>query len=336
MCRISIVTSVYNTPREYLQKYLESVLKQTFEDFEVIIVDDASTNEDTVSFLKNIQNKKVKILFQDKNRGISVSRNMALREAKGEFVCVLDSDDYYQTDFLETMIEPAKRDKDIDMIICDGYTCVDMEGNIQGMIPEKSYKDIFAYCQKPTGCRLMRRSVLLDNEIQFPEGKIYEDNVFGILVTLCAAKIVTVDSYGYINRQHSKSYSHGSLYKELSLDRIPYQYILEKICKTLCQIKCDKWKKTAALGETLNILGTCILIFARETDKEEKRKIIRGNSKFIKQNIKNYIFYIFLWSKRGHSDRKNKILQTGYCLSVFAHCDKLYVNIFHKLFEMIK
>ena len=89
--KISVIMSVYNgTP--FLEEAVESILKQTYKNFEFIIVDDASTDE-TWKYLKFLNDQRIKLLKNTKNLGLAASLNIALRQAQGDFVARMDADD---------------------------------------------------------------------------------------------------------------------------------------------------------------------------------------------------------------------------------------------------
>lgn len=100
--RVSIIIPCYNLGR-YIEEALDSILNQTFQDFEVIIVDDGSTDEETRRILQGIHEKKTRIYFKE-NGGVSSARNFGIKESKGEYICCLDSDDRYHPDFLEKCV----------------------------------------------------------------------------------------------------------------------------------------------------------------------------------------------------------------------------------------
>lgn len=339
MPRISVITSVYNTKTEYLQDYIDSIIEQTYKNYEVIIVDDGSTSSETIEFLKEIQTKykgKVSVYFQEKNQGISASRNYALDMAKGEYVCIIDSDDYYAADFLEKMAQPVEMGADIDMVVCSGYTCVDEKKELLKVNSYKGKKiDDFFYFQMPTGTRLIKRKILIDNHINFPLNAIYEDNTFCIAATLYSGKIVHVDSYGYINRQHRASYSHGNLYKTITLDQIPYSYIEQHVYtgETLNIVTPEK--RIAAQGAVMIIAATCSCFFCRRSTKKQIRDIVRYSSKFIKKNIKNSNTCMYLWCKNAVHSLSERVLNVSYGLAMSLHCDRIYIYIIHRILNFI-
>lgn len=113
---ISIITPVYNTEK-YLSECLDSIFSQTIKDFELICVDDGST-DNSLNILNNYQNKhkNLKIISQ-KNGGPGVARNTGIDNALGKYICFWDSDDIFEPDALEKMYNQAEETK-ADISIC--------------------------------------------------------------------------------------------------------------------------------------------------------------------------------------------------------------------------
>lgn len=114
---ISVIVPVYKTEK-YLKRCIESILNQTFTDFEIILVNDCSPDdsEDIVfQFLKN--DKRITYIKNDHNLGCEKSRIKALNQCNGEFVTFVDSDDYVATDFLSSLMNPIMNDMDLDSVI---------------------------------------------------------------------------------------------------------------------------------------------------------------------------------------------------------------------------
>ena len=110
--KVSVVITCYNYA-EYVGEAIESVLAQTYKNIDLIIIDDGST-DNSLEVIKNYEhNKNVKIVSRD-NKGIVYTRNEALGMAKGEFMCFLDADDYFNHDYIENMVTVAqKHDADV-------------------------------------------------------------------------------------------------------------------------------------------------------------------------------------------------------------------------------
>ena len=89
---ISVVMSTYNTETEMLQQAVESILSQTFREFEFLIIDDGSTN-DSVDYLNSLQDERIRMIRNPVNIGITKSLNIGLKEAKGKYIARMDADD---------------------------------------------------------------------------------------------------------------------------------------------------------------------------------------------------------------------------------------------------
>lgn len=118
---ISFIIPTYNVSNKFLSECLDSVLNQSYTNFEVCIADDNSTLDETIQTLKEYQkkDKRIKITFRKENGMISKASNTALKMAKGEFVVLVDNDDVIERDSLYYIVEVLNHNKDIDMIYSD-------------------------------------------------------------------------------------------------------------------------------------------------------------------------------------------------------------------------
>lgn len=141
---VSIVTACYNSEK-YISKTIKSVLNQTYQNWELLLVDDCSS-DNTMSILKEFQKAdgRIRVLGLKKNSGAAISRNKAIEEAKGRFIAFLDSDDKWL---------PLKLEKQIDFMLKNGYhfthtayECVDDKGLLMNKTitpqQELTYKDL--------------------------------------------------------------------------------------------------------------------------------------------------------------------------------------------------
>jgi glycosyltransferase involved in cell wall biosynthesis len=118
---ISIVMPVYNTPHAYLIECIESILMQSYENWELCIADDASTDKEVIKIIKEYQknNKKVKLIERSKNGHISEASNSALSLAKGDFVALVDHDDVLWPNALYEIVCELRRDPKVDFVYSD-------------------------------------------------------------------------------------------------------------------------------------------------------------------------------------------------------------------------
>lgn len=127
---ISVIIPTYNVSSELLKECIESVLNQSYDNFEICIADDNSTLSETIDTLKEYEkNDKIKVVYRKKNGMISKSSNSALKIAKGEFVVLLDNDDLIEKDALYYIVEALNKDKKIDMVYTDEDK-MDFKGNL--------------------------------------------------------------------------------------------------------------------------------------------------------------------------------------------------------------
>lgn len=125
---ISVIIPAYNT-EEYIEKAIESALNQSISNIEVIVVDDGST-DNTVPVTKQlqVQDKRLKLLINDQNLGVSKTRNRALAEAQGNWIAVLDSDDWYARERLDRLLQVA-RTENADIVADDLHLIRDGESS---------------------------------------------------------------------------------------------------------------------------------------------------------------------------------------------------------------
>lgn len=204
---VSVIVPVYNTA-SYLNQCIDSILGQTYGNFELICVDDAST--DASGYILDAIAKKddrVKVVHRKLPSGSgAVPRNTGLNAAVGKYVIFLDSDDYFDCTMIEKMVHRAEK-LDADLVMCDSYNVYEDTGEIRedhtelhmNMIPETevfSYKDIperiFQVSNAAVWHRLFLRDMLLGNELRFQEGVPILDDIYFANVSLIRAKRITI------------------------------------------------------------------------------------------------------------------------------------------------
>lgn len=205
---VSIITPSYNTAK-YIGKTIESVQAQTYENWEMIIVDDCSSDNTDEVVASYMSDKRIKYIKNEKNSGAAVSRNRALREAGGRWMAFLDSDDLWSPEKLEKQI--SFMEKNEYYFSYTNYEEIDEQGNLLGVKvtgPKKVSKHgMYNYCY--LGCL----TVMYDTEyvglIQIKD--IKKNNDYAIWLEVCQkADCWLLDEYLGQYRKRSGSISrHG-------------------------------------------------------------------------------------------------------------------------------
>lgn len=183
MAKVSVIVPVFNT-EQYLERCLDSLVNQTLEDIEIVIIDDGSTDK-SLQILERYKEKyRNKILLISKeNGGQGAARNMGITKCTGEYIGFLDSDDYADLSMYENMWNMANKDN-LDLVECR-YKYIREENGEElktyGYVrPYKSQDDMFIDPLVSPWNKLIKADILKQFDYVFPEGLIYEDTSFFI------------------------------------------------------------------------------------------------------------------------------------------------------------
>ncbi len=130
MPKVSVIVPAYNS-MSYLPETLESVLKQTFTDFELIIVDDGSTDQ-TPQWVSKLTDSRIRLVRQE-NKGVTVARNTGIAHAEGEYIALLDHDDLWQTSKLDIQVRCLDESPEVGLVHT-WMVLVDEQGRSTGRI----------------------------------------------------------------------------------------------------------------------------------------------------------------------------------------------------------
>ena len=218
MTKISVILPVYNS-EDFIEKSVSSVLNQTFEDFELIIVNDGST-DDTLNILTEFQDSRIKIINQT-NSGPGAARNNGLKIAEGDYIMFLDSDDWFSPEALKTAYsEAVKFSTDLtffQMINYDGERYYENDWFNLSMFDESFENRVFAPDETPSSIfdlsvgvcqKIYNHDFLKRINAEFPEGIFFEDMPFFFYVYLKAQRISIVKKNLYFRRKHDESITH--------------------------------------------------------------------------------------------------------------------------------
>lgn len=210
--RISIIVPVYNCER-YLEECIDSLLNQKYNNYEIILIDDGSTDNSKKiceKYAKKNQNIK---FYSKKNGGVSNTRNYGIDKSTGDFICFVDSDDIVTSNFLIDFIENIK---DSDTVMCSmkkfnnndiPNRCV-RNNETKKNVGEELFDFIFNNYSGYVTNKMYKREIILNNKIRFNE-KIYmtEDLLFNIDYALCSKSNVSISNENYFYRYFSDSAS---------------------------------------------------------------------------------------------------------------------------------
>lgn len=211
--KVSVIIPAYNVEK-YIRKCLESLLEQTYQNYEIIIVNDGST-DNTLNILNEYKKKYEFIKIIDiENHGQGYARNIALSKATGDYILFLDSDDFIEKVTLQVAVERIEEDNS-DLVLFDWKYYFDNTEKFSYVNTEKFFGkkilendevlDLFTIKHYFTVNKLYSKKFLIENNIKYGEGYIYEDNPFWVNVVINAKKVSLVHSPLYNVRINQNS-----------------------------------------------------------------------------------------------------------------------------------
>lgn len=306
MPKISVIVPVYNTEK-YIEKCLDSILMQEYDNYEIIVVNDGST-DNSKKIIEKYEKKyheKIK-LFSKENGGLSDARNYGVSKAKGEYLCFIDSDDYIAKDLFKSLEKYI--DNEIDLI---KYKCILVDENYKEIekidgpnfecdTGEGGFNKLCFHDKliEPAWLYLCRREYFIENNFEFPVNKYHEDFAIIPFMIISAKTVVSTDIYGYYYVQSANSITrngNAEKTKKRAYDMLEhYDNLIKKLSeKNFQKITLDNFKV---------YMSNCLILKFEELPKKyqkeyikeiKKRKIIDNiKSKNIKQLIKKILLRI--------------------------------------------
>jgi len=206
---ISILIPVYNV-EEYLSQCLDSILNQTFKDFECICVNDGST-DNSLSILQEYASKdnRIKIINQ-KNKGVSATRNVCLENSSGKYIAFVDSDDWITDNYLEILYNELER-LQYDIAICNHQLYYPEDNKFISFASKivmneetaNFNKFVCGYNFGAVWAKLYRRQFIKKNKLFFLENVVMEDYIFSITAYLLTNKIISIKNNLYFYRRQN-------------------------------------------------------------------------------------------------------------------------------------
>lgn len=316
---ISIIVPVYNVER-YLRECIESILNQTYSTFELILVDDGSTDFSyKICQEYAAVDKRIK-LYQKENGGLSDARNYGLNYVNGKYIVFIDSDDYVEKEFIEVLYSSIKKySSDIATV---AYRRVTDDGEISYDIiaGEKSecwsnidalmlmlYQKIISI----SACSKMYATELF-KEIRFPKGKLYED-ILTVPKLFLTAKKVSYECQPLLNYRVRKGSITTSAFKLKDTEMLENAVTIKDDVLRMGNPNIDRAARSYIFSK-----ASTLLFLVERSNYTEKRKIMYWCWKYIKK-------YRWQVLKDCNTRRMNRL---GACLSFFGM--RFYINVYKK------
>jgi len=293
MPKVSIIIPVYKAEK-YLSRCVDSILKQTLSDFELILIDDGSPdNSGKICDEYAIKDKRITVIHQE-NQGVSAARQKGLDTAKGEYVIHADPDDWVESNWLELLYNKAIS-SNVDIVSCD-FIREYMTGSVyQSERPTSYYrndliKDLLSEKIWGSTCnKLVKRNFIIENNISFDKRQnLWEDLLFVTKLVLCGASYEHIDKglYHYDCFSNTNSIVRKSKPSQVNSQQVFLDYIIKEFGEDLDFEKYIYSRK-------LNVKRTAFYCGVKYNDllintySDINQHIIRNNHSF-HHNVKYY------------------------------------------------
>lgn len=300
--KVSIIIPVHNSSK-YLKKCIDSVLKQTYKNIEVICIENGS-KDNSLKILK--QYKTIKT-YSLKESGISLARNYGIKKAKGEYLYFLDSDDYIKENLIEELVKKLEKDKS-DLCYAKYYSVYEEKNKKEKT--ELYTFDILNKKQTITNLhninlgpqKLFKKEIITNNNITFPLNTKYEDVYFVLKYLYFSNKISMVNEYLYYYLIHSNS-------ETTTMDSRVFDIL--KIIKLYEKI----YDKEEIENVTVKLLTTYTIRQRYQKNSGLRNKFIDESFSHLNKNYQNWkkCKYLKERNKLKKIIEKSKLLTKIYC-----------------------
>ena len=267
----SVIIPIYNV-EAFLKECIDSVLQQTYKDYEIILVDDGSTDESGAIADTYARNYPGINVIHRNNGGLSAARNTGIEAAKGRYIIFVDSDDYIDKNALLNFANCVVRYKEPDIIAAQAYS-VNWDGNvklkckdhhhIEGILSGRAFWETAIKANEIFACapfNAYKTSLIRCTHIYFLEGLLHEDQLWTPTIFWNAKSVVDGDFIFYYHRMRQGSITHSSGHEKKACDLISTCYSLEKMYREY-PLSQSKWSRdcVAVLYDLHPLFGLCPL-----------------------------------------------------------------------------
>lgn len=302
MVKVSIVVPVYNV-ENYIEKCLSSLVNQTLKEIEIIIVNDGSTDSSELIIKKFMEKYPEKIkYFVKENGGLSDARNYGLQYVTGEYVAFLDSDDYVKLDLYEKMYNKAIQENS-DFVECDFIWKYDNKEKVDIGAIYNNKNEMFVLARVVAWNKLIKTSLIINNNLQFPKGLRYEDVEFfyKLLPYINKFSFIKEPLIYYVQRNNSIVNTQNERTKEILvvLDNV-INYYKEKNIFT-------EYFNEIEYNYARYLLCSSLLRMVKIKDKKTRKELLDYSWNKLNENFPNWKKNIYL---KKYKNAKNMYMRT--------------------------
>lgn len=316
MPAVSVIVPVYNVEK-YLKRCVDSILNQTFTDFELILVDDGSTDSSSRICDEYAESDERVGVIHKENGGVSAARNTGIDAAQGEFIMFVDSDDKVKQEMLEKMLNCIGTEVDLIVSSIEMHWIHKQETRIlHFQMPNKRYNPVtlmqeYSNSAIPTiclcgpCCKLYKRSVILQNSIKFDTNlRLGEDTCFNMDYIRCCGNVVSMSECFYCYMRENENSLFTRFQKETyRQSKIVFLHTLEIVRKLNCGTTAEMQLELTYARNVISNLIKAVkradkkTIFQYMQDASEDSYLLKNHSKS-KNNKRTYLLGMLLLKKR--------------------------------------
>lgn len=289
MNTISVVIPIYNSEK-YLQQCIDSVLVQTYQNFELILVDDGSIDSSREICKKyELKDSRIRYIYKE-NEGVSSARNVGIRCAEGDYITFVDSDDIIKPEMFEILLKNNndfamcgyELYDDVSSTVCAQFTCLPLCGTMHDLIHK--IKDYLSPPYLLGPCfKLFKKSIIIEHNVIFPPELSYGEDAVFVLEYLAYCKTMSISPYiGYSYRKHGNE----SLSGRFLTNKIDINYRINTLIDELLK-KENVAERTKILAERIL---ECFVSYEKELicsalSRKEKRKLFYAKFNYYKKQL---------------------------------------------------
>lgn len=279
----SIIVPLYNK-EEYIKSTIDSVLAQSYTNYEIIIVDDGSSDK-SPQIVRSIKDSHI-IFYSKNNGGVSSARNFGINKSKGNYICFLDSDDLWTENYLETLNNIISKNKDVDMICSafnmfkeDPQNCILPQRLMPSSVKKELKIDFFYYCIKEKRCiaftsaTCIKKQIITEQNLCFDEqfsmgedidywtrAASFSKNIYYNNQVMVLYRLEAHNSLWIQGKSIKKSYPYWNWYCLPYMQSSMHKKFTNRMIYTLCKEGYNQKEYSAVISTIQKIRGSYLIM----------------------------------------------------------------------------